>query len=41
MRIIYWGDGERNPARVYCRDKQVYFEYQSAKDIVGKSDRPE
>ena len=32
---FFWGNGYREPTRVYCDDEQDYFEYKSAKDIVG------
>ena len=35
---LFWGNGESQPKSVYCDDDQDYFEYKSAKDIVGKDE---
>ena len=33
---LFWGNGEDDPELVDCADNQHYFEYESAKDIVGQ-----
>eukprot|EP01084_Bolivina_argentea_P250125 418978_1 len=32
---LFWGNGVTNPEDVYCEGTQDYFDYETAKDIVG------